>query len=216
MIKKKIRLKNILVLLLIFVFALVFICFVPDLLLTLRSQLKGVPVFKNLVYPNVKDVKYMEIILTLLLNCIAIIISVFALYTSQSYTKTQVSQQKAKIIEASSNLEEIVGKNMKVIFELKDNVGNIMELLIDRKILRKALSDAAILYSVDIISRKDYIFLKKFVNRVSEIKSSHDLGRDQDKEEQIKKFCEQYFEENTLQYTEEVQCFLKSLHKLYN
>lgn len=202
--KKKLKLKKVVALALIVVLSLMFICLVPDLLLNLHSYLKQVPILNRLTYESIDDKMYLEIILSLLLNCIAIIISVFALYTSQLYTKTQVLQQRERIIEASMYLEEIVENNMKVIYELQKNMGNIAEVSIDEKVKR----DAAILYSADIISTDDLVFFTTFVNDISEIKNSHDLNHDKERDEQIEKFCEQYFKGKTVTYSKEIKHFL--------
>lgn len=190
--------------------ALLLLCYLPDILFKWRNLLKSLPVLKNLICDQINDSKYIELMLVPLLNCIAITISIFALHTAKSTNKTQILQQKAKIIKASSNMREIVENNMMVVHNLQKNQGDIQELLIDKN----AIEDAACLYSEEKITIEELAFFKEFIRKVSNINNLHRLGKDEDKEKEINSFCQKYFKENTVEYIKELRTFVDNLDQI--
>lgn len=93
---------------------LIFLLLFPDLLFALRGLIKSFNFFSDIFCKDIDDLKYIELMLMPLLNCITITISVMALITAKSSAKTQEISQNSKILYASINVIDTIHTNMRV------------------------------------------------------------------------------------------------------
>ncbi len=183
----------------------------PDTLVIFRENLKQVSFLENLFVDIITDEIYVKIILGPLFNCIAIFVSILAFYTAKSNEKNQLIKKNASIIIATTIMQNFIQKNMDTIYRLNTNTGDISELL-----LNDAIQNAAFLYSAEKISVEQFKLFNQLSKDVYKINKLHSLGKDEEKKEKIKSFCNTYFEDGSLEFDQKLRDLEHTLIDLTN
>ena len=182
----------------------------PDLLYHIRCFLKNIPGFNFIISEQLSDSKYIELMIIPLFNCITIGISAFALHTAKSSAETQEIQRNARIITASSHLYDVISNHLTVINGMKGSADNINNLTNNDS----SLEDAAYLYTARRINKSQLLFIKEFIESVKYIKRLYNNNQIAEKNEKINDFCNKYFIQDRLEYTNELQDLVRLLKEI--
>ncbi len=203
---------KIVVIIIAFAIILLLIGILPDVIYHCRDFLKALPIIKNVFVGEITNIEYIKIMVGPLFSLVAIVVSILAFITAKSTGKIHAIKKNAQIVIATSNISKMIQTNMVVINKLKDNTGNIKELLIDKN----CINDAAYLYGAKKISISQFRYFKDFEKTVCNIKEYHDDGKDAEKENEIKFFCDTYFCKNSVEYVDKLNELKQTLENIEN
>lgn len=107
---------------------IVIVVFLPDLLFKVRILTKSLPLIENMLYKGLSDKEYVQIMMSTLVNCVAVSVSIFAYYVARTTGRTQIEQHEQEIIMSAINIRRNIKKNSYVIFDIKNNTGDIKDM----------------------------------------------------------------------------------------
>lgn len=184
----------------------------PDIIILFREKLKQISFLNGIFADEITNEIYLNTIIGPIFSCAAIFISILAFSTAKANEKNQSIKKNASIIVSATKITTFIKRNMNIIFMLnKGTDGDISKLSTD-----DIIQDAATLYSSRKISFDQFEFIQIFSKCVYKIADLHNIGKDDDKQKAINLFCEKYFQEETVEWTQELIELQNSLKKTIN
>ena len=123
------------VLVLFAVVLMAILCYAPDLLFHLRQILKIIPLGSSVIISDISDDKYIDIMISPICSCVAIVISLRALKTARANLKTNIVQQEANDIASALTVRDFIEENMREIIYIRRDAGDFDRLIADDKII---------------------------------------------------------------------------------
>lgn len=188
------------------------IILLPDILFQLRFLVKKIPIVKKIVYANISDKEYVQMMIMALINCVAVSVSIMAYYVARTTGRTQIEQHEQDIILSALDMEKNLKKNNQVIFDLRNGTGNIKELIINDELIKNGIC----LFSAKKITSNERETWQSYVGKVTSIRKYYDAGDDKKKSDKINEYCKKFFIEDseTMEYSQAMQTLIKTLKKI--
>lgn len=200
----------ILLLIILFLSLLLGFLILPDILFYIRNKIIACESLKNIVSNNFDAFEYTKTMISPTLMCITITISILAFRVSNLTGSIQKNKQKHELIVAASEVSDFLKTNMRIMYELSTNTGNIEELVLNDHVYKEY---AAILFVGNIIKQEHYAYLITIINEIAVINRYHQ-NSDTKEKITIDNFCNKYFEIGTIEHKKELETVIKKLDSI--
>lgn len=190
----------------------ILIIILPDLLFQIRLLIKKVPFISKILYKDLSDIEYIQMMIGTLINCVAMLISCFAYYVAEIAGKSQVQQHNQEILISAINMSKNINRNSHEIFDIKKGTGDITNLYWDPELEKNSIC----LIAAKKLSFEQRKIWQAYQDKIIRILKYHELADDKHKEEKINEYCNKFFKEDTeiLEYNSQMNELLITLYKI--
>lgn len=187
----------------------------PDILFAVRNGIKEIPFFGEILVSDISNTSYIQIVATMLANCIAIYVSIIAYQFSKETGKVILIEHKKKLNISAENLKECIKHNASIIYEVKKSTvrpEKLNKLVNNDEINRIAID----LYMEGCITEKQREFCIKYSRKIDSILLDYKKNAENDLVKKVEKFCEYYLETDSsiIEYSTEMTELLDKLDKI--
>lgn len=162
--------------------------FMPDLLMKLRSILSVIPVINGIIC--MKQQAYAKLEAGLILNMVALLISIMALRVADSSGRIQREEKRQKAVLYAQILWKEIQHNGTVLWQANSFVAESDELIADEH----DEEYIAFLFSIRKLNKEQMVLCRDYQKCVIEIKTSRRDITEKEEHNKIIKFCNDYFD----------------------
>lgn len=180
---------RLIVFILMIIAILLFIILLPDLIFHIRGMFKKIPLIKKILFYELDDKEYVQLMMGALINCIAVSVSISAFYVAKAVSKTHIEKHKQDILISATSIVKHIKKNSYVIYEIKiKGTGDIKELLFDKEFEKYIFC----LFTAKIITSRQRELIQSYSNKISKIREYHETGQEKHKNEKLDEYCKEF------------------------
>lgn len=165
----------------------------PDLLFHMRHLMKEIPVLKGILFKNLSDSGYVQIMMSTLINCVAVSVSIFAYYVARTTGRTQIEQHWQEILISATSMRKNIKKNCSEIFYIKRGTGNNRKIVWDENLEKYSVC----LFAARKITLEQRDFWQTYVDKIISIKKCYEQGEERIQKEKVNEFCHKFLKEDT-------------------
>lgn len=165
--------------------------FMPDLLMKLRSILSEIPVINGIIC--MKQQAYAKLEAGLILNTVALLISIMAFRVADSSGRIQEEEKRQKAVLYAQILWKEIQHNGTVLWQANNYIAESGELIVDEH----DEEYIAFLFSIRKLNKEQMVLCRDYQKRVIEIKTAHRDTTEKEEHNEIIRFCNDYFDRFT-------------------
>ncbi len=183
---------------------------IPDLIDIIRNLISSVPLIKKITSNNISPQDYIQMMITALFNCFAIIVSVMAYNIAKKPYVTQVEQRNQEIFEAAINIQFNIKTNCKIIYDLKQDKGNANILQINKDLLGYAIC----LLVSEKITYEQFKYIHEYINEITKFSTMIKNLDGEKRTKEIDSIYRKYFNNGTFEYCDMLKSVTDSLEEI--